>query len=76
MGKENTVSWEECKLKQPEVTLVPQIVKTLKLWMCQALEQALGRGGGGGGGGEGSPLADHRGLLQIKYSYTLASQQS
>lgn len=45
MGKENTVSREECKLKQPEVTLVPQIVKILKLRMCQALQQALGRAG-------------------------------
>lgn len=45
MGKENTVSREECKLKQPEVTLVPQIVKILKLRMCQALLQALGRAG-------------------------------
>lgn len=75
MGKENTVSREECKLKQPEVTLVPQIVKILKLRMCQALQQALGRAGevvkvlplltmGGGR------------LLQIKYSYIFDSQQS
>lgn len=45
MGKENTVSWEECKLKQAEVTLVPQIVEILKIRTCQALEQALGGAG-------------------------------
>lgn len=76
MGKENTVSREECKLKQPEVTLVPQIVKILKLRMCQALQQALGRAGEVA---KVLPLLTMAGggrLLQIKYSYIFDSQQS
>lgn len=75
MGKENMVSLEECKLKQPEVTLVPQIVKILKLRMCQALQQALGRAGEVVKVLPLLTMGEGR-LLQIKYSYIFDSQQS